>query len=81
MKNANKNAIKTVTVELPAYWAGYLINNNAASLEDSVEDVKAALAEAGVRSIDCLTVSDESFTGRFNGLVTELSTYTFVLRA
>lgn len=77
-----KNKINTVTVELPAHWASYLVNGDSSGLVDyhgeSLEDVQARLASAGVKASQCVDVSDPfDATDDVTGLFTSMATYTF----
>ena len=74
--------MKTETVELPAFYATYLINNDPEGLEVSdFENLTSFLAWAGVRAGDCLTVDEDTFFARwFDGLGHDMATFTFKSR-
>jgi hypothetical protein len=63
------------TVEAPAHWATYLINGDASGMAE--DDIRAAdtwrKQLRGAYVTDC---SEETEFAVFNGLLTELATYT-----
>lgn len=67
--------IKTVTLELPSHWACALINGDE---PDSTiwDEIQATFAALGYKPGNTLNVSDDSYTGHFNGLMTEMASYT-----
>jgi hypothetical protein len=73
--------IDTIEFDAPAHWASAFINGDCSGFDDSDQAEHDAFCERelgennGVHSevTDC---SEESFFGRFNGLVTDLATYT-----
>lgn len=72
---------RVIKREAPAHWASYLINGDASGLVDyygeSTDEVDAWLASVGAGGpTDC---SDEPHYGHWNGLLTDLLTYTFLV--
>ena len=68
-----------VEVDAPAAWASALINNDYSGLDaQEVQTVKRWLQEQPGR--DPVSVSETTRIGRFNGLQTEMATYTFLDR-
>ncbi len=73
--------IDTIEFDAPAHWASAFINGDTSGFEDSDQEEYDRFCEAelgevdGVHSevVDC---SGQSFFGRFNGLGTDLATYT-----
>ena len=61
---------------LPAYWASYLINNNASGLNDT-DKANCDNWRKENNPGNCVDCSDESFFGTFNGLGCDLLQYTF----
>lgn len=69
--------MKAITEDLPAYWASYLINNDASGI-DACEKHAADtfLANEGLPfPVSC----EPAGIGRFNGLMCDLETYTFLI--
>ena len=61
-------------VRLPAYWASYLVNGDASSLEDSeIEKVKAWQRENS--HLDVVCCQDDQNIGTFAGLLTDMLTF------
>ena len=71
--------IEVDTFEAPSHWASALINGDLTSFDyygpESLEEYEQWCASNPelLWVVDC---SEESFIGRFNGLQTELLTYT-----
>ena len=54
--------MKTTTLQLPSFWASYLVNGDGSSLSESEQAFIAAhLRENGLRAVDCLSCEDEYF--------------------
>jgi hypothetical protein len=69
--------MKTIKAELPAAWASYLINDDCSGLEhNEAHEIHACLEDMELNN--CIDVSEETFPLRFNGLLTECATYTFI---
>ena len=67
--------LDTYTEAAPAYWASYLINGDASSLDDDeIADADSFVADNGGHSPqDC----GEEYLGTYNGLLCDLVDYTF----
>ena len=63
-----------ITYDLPTVWASYLVNGDASGLEES--DI-ALCDRKTVGMGSCVSVSEESYFGRYNGQGCDLATYTF----
>lgn len=68
-------ALITDTFDAPAHWASAFINGDLSGLsdEDAAEFEAYCIKNAPLWVVDC---SEEPFIGRWNGLQTELLTYT-----
>ena len=65
--------MKTVEIDAPAYWAPALINRDYTGLDTTeMTSINAWVNTHGWP----VSVSEDTFTGKFNGLLTLLSTYT-----
>ena len=54
--------MKTITLQLPAFWASFLVNGDKSSLSESEQAFIAAHLKAlGLRAVDCLSCDDEYF--------------------
>lgn len=61
-------------IDLPTYWACYLINCDCSGMEDNeIKMCDERTANLG----RCVDVSEESFFGRYAGIGYDLSTYIF----
>lgn len=69
----------TQTVTLPAYWASALINNDMSGLSNTEYQLLDRWLTANPEYGDCLSCSDESFTQRYDGLLTDCLEYVFPL--
>ncbi len=68
--------IKTYTFEAPAHWASAFVNGDESGLEDrDVAELEAWCKQQGGMP-DVIDVSAETFIRRFNGLQTDMATYT-----
>lgn len=67
--------LKQHTFDAPAHWASALVNGDMTGLSDTeAAEFEAWCAlQASLWVVDC---SEETFIGRWNGLQTELCTYT-----
>ena len=55
--------MKTATLQLPAFWASFLVNGDKSSLSASEQAFIAAHLKAhGLRAADCLSCDDEYFS-------------------
>lgn len=61
---------KQFTIELPAYWCSALINNDWYHYNWEIKDWQRANPNACITSC-----SDESYTGRYDGLTCDVLTY------
>ncbi len=70
--------VNKTTKRLPAYWASYLINNDASGLEpeERVQADDYLIANKLPFPVD-VDLENTSW-GQFNGLGTELAKYTFL---
>jgi hypothetical protein len=73
--------LETATFDAPALWASALINGDLSGLDfygpDCVAEFEAWVkANPGKNVVDC---SNEAHIGRWNGLQTELLTYTEII--
>jgi len=74
MKKRNRKR-KVLTVDLPSYWASYLINGDASGMSQlEFDHCNCRTKNLGY----CSGCSDESYFGRFDGLGCDLLTYTFI---
>ena len=67
-------ALGFYTIDLPTYWACYLINGDCSAMSD--EEIKLC-DERTANLGHCVEVSEESFFGRYAGLGCDMSTYIF----
>lgn len=67
--------ILTDTFEAPSHWASAFVNGDTSGLEQADYEVYEAfcIANDDPHVVDC----SDAFIGRFDGLLTELCTYTF----
>jgi hypothetical protein len=65
------------TYDLPAYWASYLINGDESGIEGKDQyEADKFLAERNLPSpVSC----EPAGIGRFNGLMCDLETYSFLI--
>ena len=72
-------------VDLPAHWTSYLIYGDVSELVDfykeSLAEVEAVLKAAGVSEAGCVDVSKPFDRVWRNGKLTELATFSFLLRS
>lgn len=66
------------TVNLPAYWACGLINDDTSGLSGIEENELNQWYINNVSGCYCAGVSEETFFGQFNGLGCDLAEYTFI---
>ena len=67
--------IQTVTLELPASWACALINGDES--DNAIwEEISSTFSDLGYNPGKTLSVSNSSYMGRFNGILTEMASYT-----
>jgi len=67
--------MQTYTIELPSYWASYLINLDKSGLDSlDIQECDNEVNGLGY----CATVGECEFIGCYNGLLTTLATYTFI---
>lgn len=76
---------KQFTIELPAYWASALINNDYSGIDDDtlLEVMAWERDNPNACITSCITpparerdaYSDESYVGRYNGLMCDMLTY------
>lgn len=71
------------TITLPTHWASYLINDDATGLEPGEQEVIDAFLEGELPEcswiVDCDSESEDFRV--FEGLLTEVSTYTYHMHA
>jgi hypothetical protein len=60
---------------LPSYWASYLINNDSSGLDS--QDLAECIEHT--KGLSFLSVSENEYCARFNGLLTMVANYTVVL--
>lgn len=61
-------------IELPVYWCSALINNDYSGLDDeTLLDVHAWQRDNP--NVNVLCCSDNSYTGRYNGMMCDMLTY------
>lgn len=61
---------------LPTNWASYLINGDSSGLDEfDIVICDDYCKDFGT----CFSVSEDSFTARFQGLITSVSEYSFVI--
>ena len=67
--------ILTDTFDAPSHWASAFVNGDTSGLEPDDYDAFEAFCERldDPHVVDC----SDTFIGRFDGLLTELCTYTF----
>ena len=66
-------------IELPAYWASYLINaDKSGYVMEELGFIDAELSKLGIRknSFAC-TMEDEEFIGRYDGEICTMLTYAY----
>jgi hypothetical protein len=68
--------IDTEEFDAPAHWASAFINGDCTGLDDTDQTEFDAWCEANPELCNVVDCSEESFIGRFNGLQTDLLTYT-----
>lgn len=61
-------------IELPIYWRSALINNDYSGLDDDTL-LEVHTWRRDNPNVNVLWGSDESYTGRYNGLIYEMLTY------
>ena len=72
-----EKTIKTIEADLPVYWACLLINgDNSMFSEYELQRINEYLASHKL-DLHCVNVSENTSYRRFNGLITEVATYTF----
>ena len=69
--------IKTVDFKLPSIWASALINGDYSGLDDNEENELNSWCKAN-NLHNCIGCSDYPELGKFEGLLCELLTYTFI---
>jgi hypothetical protein len=74
MSGCNMN-IKTI--ELPAYWASALVNNDFEHCDER-EGLEAQEWLEDNPKVDILMCSDESYIGRHDGLMCDMLTYSYI---
>lgn len=66
---------KSMTIDLPSYWASYLINGDSSGLQQSEID-QCDKDTKGLGS--CVQCTDETWFGQYGGLGCDMLTYTFI---
>jgi hypothetical protein len=75
MKKRNRKR-EVLTIDLPEYWAGFLINNDASNMEaEEITECLHAVKDLGY----CAGVSEESFFATYKGIGHTMATYTFIV--
>ena len=70
--------MNTITLDAPAHWASAIVNLDYSGLEKSDRaELNNWLLNNGLSFSDCLTCSDVSFFGQFEGKGCELLSYTW----
>lgn len=72
--------IETIELELPVYWASYLINGDSSGLEDGEQEQIDAFLAYEVPDYQCVAVSDDSWfahSNDANDIGGDVATYTF----
>lgn len=67
-----------LTFDLPACWASALINNDDSGLDARETNDMNQWYLKNTPGLACINVSESSFLGHFNGLMTDLATYSFI---
>ncbi len=71
-------SINTDNIDAPAHWASAIVNRDYSGLDQSeTKALNTFLLNNGLSFVDCLMCSNEPFIGQFQGLTTQLLTYTF----
>jgi len=74
MKKRNRKR-EVLTIDLPEYWAGFLINNDASNMEEEeITQCLQAVKDLGY----CVQVSDDSYFATYKGIGHTMATYTFI---
>ena len=67
--------------DAPAHWASALVNNDSSGLTDQdKQELRNFLERENLSAASCVSCSDHSFIGKFDGLLTELLEYIFDTR-
>ena len=67
--------------DAPAHWASALVNGDYSGLTDQdKQELRNFLERENLSAGSCVACSEHSFTGKFDGLLTELLEYTFDTR-
>ena len=67
--------------DAPSRWASALVNNDSSGLTDQdKQELRNFLERENLSAGSCVSCSEHSFIGKFNGLLTELLEYTFDTR-
>ena len=67
--------------DAPAHWASALVNGDYSGLTDQdKQELRNFLGRENLSAGSCVACSEHSFTGKFDGLLTELLEYTFDTR-
>ncbi len=74
---------RITTHDLPAHWASALINGDTSGLSLCPGDLAEFLAwsEQNPELAQPVSCSDEPFIGRWNGLICEMLTYSYLEKA
>ena len=67
--------------DAPAHWASALVNGDYSGLTDQdKQELRNFLERENLSAGSCVSCSERSFLGKFDGLLTELLEYTFDTR-
>lgn len=73
----NFKIMDLIKFDLPIYWASALINDDCSGLDATEENEMNQWYMNNAAGLACIDVSEESYIGRFAGLITDMATYTF----